>query len=256
MQSNVASELILSQSAIILSLIGMSFGWKGVMTKYAGFYDTQTAWNQVFWGLLLGGFYGYLANAFILEPALLGTYGGAQGQFNVINVILVALITTIGAHFMLLRKKVRANNSQATSGWALGLSLGAMIAMFFIARMLIETGLTIQSVTNAVVFSLVTPRAEAMITCFHGHLMVQGRRWGAVIRSMSFRMILIVMLVSAVDFYPTWFFIVPFLFIFQPKTNEWIWDSIPKEARRRLRRIWASQTRMQQSTTVSSNEEE
>ncbi|MDA0716142.1 MAG: hypothetical protein O3A74_06255 [archaeon] len=253
----MASEVVLSQIAIILPLIGMSFGWKGVMTKYAGFYDTQTAWNQVFWGLLLGAMYGLLSNSYILEPALAGTYNGIEGQFNVFNVVIIVLLVSLSTHFMLIRKKVRHHNSQPTSGWALGLSLGAMVAMFFVARMFLEAGLTLATFVNAVLFCTIAPRAEALITCFHGHLMLQGRRWGAVIRSMSWRMIFIVLLVSAVDFYYTWIFILPFLLIFQSNANTWIWESIPKESRRRLRRIWAQQSReTSQEINILSHEEE
>lgn len=252
----MASEVVLSQIAIILPLVGMSFGWKGVMTKYAGFYDTQTAWNQVFWGLLLGAMYGLLASSFILEPALAGAYNGIEGEFNIFNVVIIVLLVSIGAHFMLIRKKVRHHHSQPTSGWALGLSLGAMVAMFFVARMFLEAGLTSASFLNAVVFCTVSPRAEALITCYHGHLMLQGRRWGAVIRTMAWRMVLIVLLVSAIDFYYTWLFILPFLFLFQSNANSWIWDSIPKESRRRLRRIWAQQSRAEHQKYNNTGREE
>ena len=49
----MASEMWLSQVAIIVSLVGMSLGWRGVMTKYSGFYDLPTAWSMMFWGEFL-----------------------------------------------------------------------------------------------------------------------------------------------------------------------------------------------------------
>ena len=34
-------------NSAICGLVG-TLGWRGVMTKYSGFYDLPTAWNQVF----------------------------------------------------------------------------------------------------------------------------------------------------------------------------------------------------------------
>ena len=62
----MASEMWLSQVAIIVSLVGMSLGWRGVMTKYSGFYDLPTAWSMMFWGILVGGIYGSLGDSFLL----------------------------------------------------------------------------------------------------------------------------------------------------------------------------------------------
>ena len=53
----MVSELVLFQLSSFCALIGMTLGWRGVMTKFAGFYDLPTAWNHVFWGIVLGGIY-------------------------------------------------------------------------------------------------------------------------------------------------------------------------------------------------------
>ena len=53
----MASELLLFQVASVTALVGMTLGWRGVMTRYSGFYDLPTAWSNVFWGILLGGLY-------------------------------------------------------------------------------------------------------------------------------------------------------------------------------------------------------
>ena len=64
----MASTLLLFQLASISALIGMTMGWKGVMTRYSGFYDLPTAWSNIFWGLLLGGVYGRLAHDAVISP--------------------------------------------------------------------------------------------------------------------------------------------------------------------------------------------
>ena len=63
----MASDMWLSQVAIIVSLVGMSLGWRGVMTRYSGFYDLTTAWSMMFWGILIGGIYGSRATLFFVN---------------------------------------------------------------------------------------------------------------------------------------------------------------------------------------------
>ena len=55
--SHMASTFLLFQVASVSALVGMTLGWRGVMTRYSGFYDLPTAWSNVFWGILIGGFY-------------------------------------------------------------------------------------------------------------------------------------------------------------------------------------------------------
>ena len=42
-----------------------------------------------------------------------------------------------------------------------------------------------------------------------------------------------------------WIFIVPITLIFTRNSNDWIWDSIPSEGKKRLRKIWARQARIE-----------
>ena len=39
----VVNDFVTFQVAAICGLIGMTLGWRGVMTKYSGFYDLPTA---------------------------------------------------------------------------------------------------------------------------------------------------------------------------------------------------------------------
>ena len=40
-----------------------------------------------------------------------------------------------------------------------------------------------------------------------------------------------------------WVFIVPFALLIDKRASEWIWDSIPSEGKKRLRKMWARQIR-------------
>ena len=73
--------------------------------------------------------------------------------------------------------------------------------------------------------------------------MLQDRRWGAVLRSTFWRSALLVGVYSAVFNPLVWLFVIPFIILANPYAETWIWESVPKEGRRRLRRLWAEQAR-------------
>lgn len=248
----MVSELVLFQLSSFCALIGMTLGWRGVMTKFAGFYDLPTAWSQVFWGIVLGGVYAVMADGLLFRPYFITVEsGGTIGTgLNIFNLLFVSLIASIFSHLLLRRSRVRKGGSQPSSGWALGLAIGGMTAMVVMFRMFEFEGIfSTIGLLNIALVSVITPRAEALITSRHGFLMLNDRRWGAVLRSMFWRSALLVGVYSAV-FTPTiWLFVIPFVILANPSAETWIWESVPKEGRRRLRRLWAEQARVTQSAT-------
>ena len=243
----MASTFLLFQAAAVTSLIGMTLGWRGVMTKYSGFYDLPTAWSNVFWGILLGGIYASASHNFILLPYLAFVADDAAAVVNPINLLFLCLTASIGAHLLLRRERVRSGSSQPTSGWALGLAVGAMMGMIHLYRVfeIYDSLLNLKLWVTVFGFALFAPRTEALICCFHGHLMLQGRRWGAVLRTTFWRCAYLVMFAYAVVDPLAWVFIVPLALIVNKRANEWIWDSIPSEGKKRLRKMWARQVREQ-----------
>ena len=73
--------------------------------------------------------------------------------------------------------------------------------------------------------------------------MLQGRRWGAVLRGTFWRCAYVVMFAFALVNLSAWFFIIPAALLFNRSSETWIWDSIPKEGKKRLRKIWARNAR-------------
>ena len=84
--------------------------------------------------------------------------------------------------------------------------------------------------------------------------MLQDRRWGAVLRSAFWRASLLVGLYFVVFNPEGWVFILPFLMLANPYAEKWIWESVPKEGRRRLRRLWAEQARERSAKTSRAEE--
>ena len=96
----MASDLALFQVASITALVGMGLGWRGVMTRYSGFYDLPTAWSMMFWGILIGGIYGTMGDRSLLIPYLTGEF---LPYYNVVICLLMAVVV----HLVLRTKKVR-----------------------------------------------------------------------------------------------------------------------------------------------------
>ncbi len=233
----MASELVLFQVASIVALVGMSMGWRGVMTKYSGFYDLPTAWSMIFWGILLGGFYGNIADEYILRPLI-----SADEGFPFTNFVICLLLSVI-VHLILRRERVRRTGSQPTTGWALGLSVGGMIGMYVIFRVLGPGDISLATIATVVLIAIVSPRGHALIFCRHGYDMLMGKRWKATLKTFVFTTILLIAIYSAIFDARTWIFVIPILLLSERKAHDWVWAAVPRPARRRLRRIWSDASR-------------
>lgn len=234
----MASDLWLSQVAIIISLVGMSLGWRGVMTKYSGFYDLTTAWSMMFWGILVGGLYGSLGDLFLLTVYI-------EGKFLPYSNLIICLGISVAVHLFLRRKKVRRTGSQPTTGWALGLAVGGMISLFLIFRLLqvYQDNIGIELVVTIILVALISPRAHALIFCRHGYGMLMGKRWSIVLRTFFWTSLLLTALYSTVYRMDVWIFIIPPVLLAEKRAHDWVWAAVPRPARRRLRRIWSDASR-------------
>ena len=218
------------------------------MTRYSGFYDLPTAWSNVFWGILIGGFYGSLTHNFIVLPYIEQLVVDEQAAVvNPLNLLLVCVLASVAVHLLLRRDRVRKGSSQTTSGWALGLAIGGMLAMVLILVSLQSADFNIRLGVTVLCLALFGPRCEALICSFQGHLMLQGRRWGAVLRGAFWRCAYVVMFAFALVNTSAWIFIIPATLVFNRYSESWIWESIPKEGKKRLRKIWARNAREAQA---------
>ncbi|MCH2647840.1 MAG: hypothetical protein MKZ58_05720 [Candidatus Poseidoniaceae archaeon] len=234
----MASELWLSQVAIIVSLVGMSLGWRGVMTRYSGFYDLTTAWSMMFWGILVGGLYGSLGDLFLLTVYI-------EGNFLPYSNLIICLGLSVAVHLFLRRKKVRRTGSQPTTGWALGLAVGGMISLFLIFRLLQanKNDIGLELIATIILVALISPRAHALIFCRHGYGMLMGRRWSIVLRTFFWTALLLTALYSSFYLTRIWIFIIPPVLLAEKRAHDWVWAAVPRPARRRLRRIWSDASR-------------
>ena len=247
----MASDLLLFQISSVSALIGMTLGWRGVMTRYSGFYDLPTAWSNIFWGILLGGIYGSMIYTEIIIPTIEFEATGGGEIANPINLILLCLIASIVAHFILRRKRVRSGSSQTTSGWALGLAIGGMFGMVVIYAVLRLSDFNTQLVITVALLSVLAPRCEAIISSYQGQMMLMGRKWGAILRATMWRCGFVVMFAYVLSAPIGWIFIIPVMLIANRASEDWIWNSVPKEGKKQLRKIWARQARERKMAKLS-----
>ena len=249
----MVNQFLVFQIAAVCGLIGMTLGWRGVMTKYAGFYDLPTAWNQVFWGILLGGAYAsYADNSLFIPYFNAAVNDSGNGELNIIQFLLVPLLATIGMHLLLRRQRVRKGGSQATSGWALGLAVGGMLAIVLIQRRL-EYKMDAEGLLTILSLAFFAPRVEGLITTFHGTLMLKGKRWGAILRTTFWRTLSLTMFYYAWFNPIAWLFIIPPVLLVKDNAEKWVWDSVPKEGKRRWRRMQADKVREAKNAKQNSN---
>jgi hypothetical protein len=233
----MANGLVLFQVASIVALVGMGLGWRGVMTRYSGFYDLPTAWTMMFWGILLGGFYGNMADEYILRPLI-----SSDSGFPFTNLI-ICLVLSVIVHLILRRERVRRTGSQPTTGWALGLSVGGMIGMYVIYRVLEPGIISFSSIATVALIAIVSPRGHALIFCRHGHDMLMGQRWKATLKTFIYSTLLLIVIYAAIFDMRTWIFVIPILLLAERSAHDWVWAAVPRPARRRLRRIWSDASR-------------
>ena len=168
-----------------------------------------------------------------------------------INLVLLCLIASIISHFILRRKRVLSGSSQTTSGWALGLAIGGMFGMVVIYAVLRLSEFNLQLVLTVTLLSILAPRCEAIISSYQGQMMLMGRKWGAILRATMWRCGYVVMFAYVLSAPIGWIFILPVMLIANRASEDWIWNAIPKEGKKQLRKIWARQARERKIAKIS-----
>ena len=133
--------------------------------------------------------------------------------------------------------------------------MGGMQGLFLSAQLLNATEAFTPSHRwlGAAAFGLLLPRLEATLTAWQGHLMLQGRRLGAVFRAAAWRMVLLTLAYFAFFQPLVWLAAVVILLSAEPRVGEWVWDGLSPQAKRALRRVRAERAR--EARTMEREEE-
>lgn len=120
------------QLLIALGLLGVYAGWRGGMAKMAGFYDMPNATKHLGWGIVVGSASVYFIDGLFVQEV---AYFRAVGVANLSLMFFLGLLQSLVIHFLLTRKGVRLLRAPPTSGWTLGLGMGAIISSYLMIRM-------------------------------------------------------------------------------------------------------------------------
>ena len=125
-----------------------------------------------------------------------------------------------------------------------------MLGMVVIYAVLRLSEFNPQLVLTVTLLSILAPRCEAIISSYQGQMMLMGRKWGAILRATMWRCAYVVMFAYVLSAPVGWIFILPVMLIANRSSENWIWNSIPKEGKKQLRKIWARQARERKMATV------
>ena len=181
--------------AFTCGLIGMGFGWKWGLSGVAGFFDSSSAVKYLMFGFLLGTVYAMLSDELMLRDYL-GFIRGEQelAIMNYLASILISLSVSLFVMLLLTRKSIIATKSGPTSGWTLGLGIGAMFSSRYSYLSLEYFGINYQSIIQMMLFVIMLPLFEGAICCYQGSLSTTGRRFKSTIMATMARLFFLMVL--------------------------------------------------------------
>ena len=118
--------------AFTCGLIGMGIGWKWGLKQIAGFYDTASAVKHIMFGLVIGTIYALISDELVFRDYLF--FIRLEQELAIMPFLIAILLSISGSLFVMLiltRKSIFATKSGPTSGWCLGLGIGAMFSARF-----------------------------------------------------------------------------------------------------------------------------
>lgn len=246
-QGSNVQDVVVFQIAGLLGLVGMGLTWTGVLARYMGFYDLSLVWNHVLWGMALGALVAVLEFDSLFLPYYAAVIDGSDATRGPSLLWLAWWVSMHSAvvHLFLRRERVRRAGAHVTSGWAFGATMGGMHGVFLSAQYLNGAPVDgwVTRTAGTVAFALLLPRLEAVITAWQGHLMLHGRRLGAVIRAALWRMVMLTLVYYAFFEPLAWLAALAALGLIEPKVNGWVWSGLDKRAQRMYRRVRANAAR-------------
>lgn len=241
--------------AFTAGLIGMALAWRGGLQRYAGFYDSSAAVKYMLYGLVIGTIFAWVADVQIFREYLQFIDGQAPiTPVPFVISILLSVSLSLLVMLLLTRKGVLSTRSAPTSGWGLGLGIGAMLAARFAYLSLDDQlhGLSLEGMLGVAIIVTMSPLLEAALCAGQGALSMQGRRRTGVLGASAGRFVYMMFLPAAVLTLMWWVFIMPFVMLLvRLAGREWLPLTLTHEARRRYRRLLSDNARRQRESQIA-----
>ena len=239
--------MIAAQISIAVGLIGWAIGWRGGMIKMRGFYDMPSATRNLMYGFVFGSLVAYGIDSALYRPAFSVFINERVFPADLILIygFLVGMFVSTISHFLLTRAGVKSTISYTTSGWALGLGVGAMIVVR-LGYYKFDAAYDFHSIYTVALMAISIPWLEALILCWHGSRIHDSKIWSSILGSAFAHSVVYFALVYAMlQAQPlAWIFFAILIMLGQRLADKnWIPLSLTPDARRRYRRVLASESR-------------
>jgi hypothetical protein len=167
-----------------IGMVGIFIGWRGGMQRMAGFYDMPSATKHLAIGIVIGSFSGWFIDNLFVQQVV--ATGFVFIDRTVVFMLLLGLAQSLLLHFILTRKGTINARACATSGWTLGLGLGALQAVYLMIRMAnplwpgFVSGFNPQMLLLGFWLVIHLPALEAILASWQGSSIIEKRPWGVL----------------------------------------------------------------------------
>jgi len=234
-------DLITTQIASVFGLAGIALGWRGGMRRFYGFYDAPTATRYLMYGLVLG--------AILQIPVLYTVNFTARvaetiGALDLVSTIAMAFVVTTSITLIIALigrvDAVRRPGAGATTGWTLGLGIGAMLAISCTTFIIQHSPGRLEGALVSIPFGLLLPWMEAQLVASHWSGAKRDAPLRSLASSLAGRCLAVLFLVILLVVFQAPLLILlllPILTIGQRRADEvWLPSALDPEALRRWRR--------------------
>jgi len=215
------------QMLLVIGLLGVYAGWRGGMQRMAGFYDMPNATKHLAFGIVLGALSGILIDGLFIEWV---AELGAVPLESIGLMIFLGLLQALLFHFLLTRKSVRVLRAPPTSGWTMGLGMGALQASYLMIRMAdpnwpgFVSGFDYKMVFVGLWIALTMPALEAIIGSWQGAAVVEKKPLSVLWQAGLFRGFILIVILLGITSQPILLIVLPpaVLYGFSKAEEKWL----------------------------------
>jgi len=238
------------QIAFSIGLLGIWVGWRGGMRLMVGFYDLPNATKHLMFGFVIGVISAAFVRTYLIFPFLID-FALPLAAFGI--ALILGFSQSLLSMLLLTRKSVRVLNAQPTSGWALGLGMGAMETSVLTVTLIEFYGIGLLTIFMAAFLAVCVPWCEAVLTSYQGYRTFDNARFAPAFRVGAARAVLYSILVYSLLFPPV-LLCLPVLMLWGQRQADNVW--LPASLSPQMKQEWLRMRRGRPSTRFSGHASE
>ncbi len=171
----------------------------------AGFYDMPSATKYLAYGIAIGAICGWMIDGMFVQVV---AQLAAVPVESLGVLLLIGIAQGLTFHFFLTREGVRKLRAPPTSGWTMGLGLGAMQASYLMLRMAdpnwpgFVSGFEADTLALGLYLSLTVPACEAIVGAWQGSAVVDMRPMATTVKAGLVRGLILIVVALGITSQP------------------------------------------------------